>query len=99
MNCFPGRKMVTIAVLVMFLARMGTPVFAAKSAVKLNKWAGAINFSEEGPWAFTLHGTASHLGLFTAEGEVTLAPGEEEGSFVGSGVVDSRPPTAICWWE
>jgi hypothetical protein len=87
MNCFPGRKMVTIAVLVMFLARMATPVLAAKSAVKLNKWSGAIDFSEEGPSAFTLSGNASHLGQFTAEGEITLVPGEEEGSLIGVGVV------------
>jgi hypothetical protein len=87
MSFFPGRKMVTIAVLVMFLARMATPALAAKSAVKLNKWSGSIEFSEAGPSAFTLSGNASHLGRFTAEGEITLVPGEEEGSFVGTGVV------------
>ena len=84
---FPGRKMVTIAVLLMFLTRLATPALAAKSAVKLNKWAGAIDFQETGPSPFTLAGTASHLGKFTAEGEITLTPGEEEGSFVGTGVV------------
>jgi hypothetical protein len=98
MNCFPGRKMVTIAVLVMFLARMGTPVFAAKSAVKLNKWAGAINFSEEGPSAFTLHGTASHLGLFTAEGEVTLAR-RGGGAVCGRGVVVFTAANGDLLWE
>jgi hypothetical protein len=84
---FPGRKIVTIAVLVMFLTRLATPVLAAKSAVKLNKWAGTIDFQESGPSPFTLEGTASHLGKFTAEGEITLTPGEEEGSFAGTGVV------------
>ena len=87
MNCTRCRKVVAIAVLVMFLTRLVTPALAAKSAVKLNKWAGTIDFSEEGPSAFTLEGTASHLGRFTAEGEITLTPGEEEGSFTGEGVV------------
>jgi hypothetical protein len=87
MNCLPGRKLVAFAVLVMFLTQLTTPALAAKSAVKLKKWAGTIDFSEEGPSPFTLAGNASHLGRFTAEGEITLTPGEEEGSFVGTGVV------------
>ena len=37
--------------------------------------------------SFTLAGTASHLGKFTAYGEVEFVPGEEEGSLEGDGVV------------
>jgi len=59
----------------------------AESAVKLQKWAGAIDFSTEEPSLFVLDGTASHLGKFTANGEVEFSPGEEEGTLVGEGVV------------
>ena len=63
------------------------PVLAAKSAVKMKNWEGSIEFSEDGPSEFRMSGTASHLGRFTAVGEVTFEPGEEEGSLVGRGVV------------
>ena len=59
----------------------------AESPVKLQKWRGAIDFSSEGSTPFTLSGTASHLGRFTAYGEVDFVPGDEEGSLVGDGVV------------
>ncbi len=63
------------------------PVLAAKSAVKLQKWSGAIDISADGIIPFTLAGTASHLGKFTARGEVDFVPGEEEGTLVGAGAV------------
>jgi len=64
------------------------PVAAfAQSPVKLNQWDGAIDFHGVGLSSFTLQGTASHLGLFTAYGEVEFVPGEEQGSLDGEGVV------------
>jgi hypothetical protein len=59
----------------------------AESPIKLKKWTGAIDLSAEGPAPFVLSGRASHLGQFSAHGEVAFVPGEEEGSLIGDGVV------------
>jgi len=78
-------KVVMLALLTLFGT---TPKFAfARSPVKLQNWQGTIDFSAERPTPFTLEGTASHLGQFTAYGEVEFLPGEQEGSLVGNGVV------------
>jgi hypothetical protein len=81
-----NRAMVTLVTLAAFSAYTVNSAYA-KSAVKLQKWAGAIDFSTEEPSLFVLEGTASHLGKFTASGEVEFSPGETEGTFVGEGVV------------
>jgi len=60
---------------------------AAESPVKMKKFLGAIDVTAGGVTPFTLSGTASHLGRFTAYGEVEFVPGEEPGSLVGMGVV------------
>jgi len=79
------RQVITsLAVLCMF-AVSAVPA-AAQSPVKL-KGDGAIDFSAEGALPFTLSGTASHLGRYTACGEVEFVPGDEEGSLLGDGVV------------
>jgi hypothetical protein len=78
------RKMALVALL---MGTMAVPrVEAAKSAVKLQKWSGDVDITASGPVPFTLAGQASHLGKFTAEGEVTFTP-ESDGSLVGEGVV------------
>ena len=82
----PGRRAVVVAVTLVFFARSVTPALAV-SPVKLQNWAGSIDLSVPGPVPFTLAGTASHLGKFTARGEVEFAPGDEEGSLAGEGVV------------
>ena len=82
----PGRRAVVAVVVVTFLARSVTPSFAV-SPVKLQNWVGSVDLAAPGPVPFTLQGTASHLGKFTAHGEVEFAPGDEEGSLVGEGVV------------
>ncbi len=82
----PNRKWVTMLVLVTFLPASVTPAWG-KSPVKLQKWSGTIDYSPDGPSPFELAGTASHLGKFTAHGEISLLPGDEEGSFEGEGVV------------
>jgi hypothetical protein len=74
-------------VVLLGLSLAANPALAAKSAVKMKNWEGSIEFSEEGPSTFEMEGTASHLGRFTALGEVTFVPGEEEGTMVGRGVV------------
>jgi hypothetical protein len=63
------------------------PSAYAESPVKLQKWSGAIDTTAQNPVPFTLEGTASHLGKFTAYGEVDFVPGEEEGTLDGDGVV------------
>jgi len=66
----------------------GSPNAAfAESPIELKNWQGTIDFSTERISPFTLGGTASHLGQFTAYGEVRFVPGMEEGSLVGNGVV------------
>lgn len=77
-------KFLLIAWLVVSL--VDSPAWAV-APVKLQNWRGTIDFSDEGTTPFTLEGTASHLGRFTASGEVTFLSGDEEGSFVGTGVV------------
>jgi hypothetical protein len=62
------------------------PTTFAKSPVKLKNFVGEIDFSTEGTSPFTLEGTASHLGRYTAYGEVDFLPGEGEGTLVGNGV-------------
>lgn len=59
----------------------------AKSAVKMQRWSGTIDFSSEETATFALDGVASHLGKFTAYGELNLAPRDEEGIQRGEGVV------------
>src|SRR5262245_47163022 len=59
----------------------------AESPVKLSKLEGAVDLTAEAPFPFVLIGNASHLGEFTAYGEVEFVPGDEEGSLVGSGPV------------
>ena len=59
---------------------------SAHPAVKLTRWEGTIDFSKAiSP--FTLRGIASHLGRFTAHGEIEFFRGDEEGSLVGDGIV------------
>ena len=60
---------------------------SAESPVKMKNFIGAIDVTAEGVTPFTLSGSASHLGDFTAYGEVEFVPGEEPGSLVGLGVV------------
>jgi hypothetical protein len=75
-------------VLAAFFVNCVTPAtYADKSAVKLQNWEGTIDFVEDGVSTFTLDGTASHLGNFTAHGEVVFVPGQQPGTLVGDGVV------------
>jgi hypothetical protein len=80
------KRTVTVVLLIAFSLRCVTPAFG-ESPVKLQNWRGTIDFSTEGVSSFTLAGTASHLGKFTAYGEVEFLPGEDEGSLEGDGVV------------
>ena len=82
----PRRKFLTTFGAVAGGVVIGGNAFA-QSPVKLQKWGGTIDFSEEGISPFTLQGTASHLGRFTGYGEVEFDPGSEEGTLVGDGAV------------
>jgi len=82
----PMRRMVTLVLIVAFGGRTASPA-RAQAPVKLQSWEGTIDYAPDGITTFTLEGTASHLGDFKAYGEIELAPGEEEGSLVGQGVV------------
>jgi hypothetical protein len=81
-----GRQVVTMVVLVAFSVSSINPAFA-ESPIKLQNWQGTIDFSSVGFSSFELEGTASHLGRFTAYGEVELLPGATVGSLTGDGVV------------
>jgi hypothetical protein len=88
MKCFrvfSSKKIALVSTLVFFQVFQTGAL--AKSPVKMKNFIGSIDITEENPVPFTLAGTASHLGKFTAEGEVEFFPGEEEGSLVGLGVV------------
>lgn len=63
------------------------PALAGKSAVKMTKLTGSVELTTDEPVPFQLSGIASHLGKFTAVGEIQFEEGEEEGSLVGEGVV------------
>ena len=67
-----------------------TPRVTGESPVKLNNFIGAIDITAAGVRPFTLSGTASHLGKFTAYGEVVFVPGEDPGSLEGEGVAVFR---------
>lgn len=79
------RRFLAVVVALAFLARIADPAFG-QSPVKMKKFTGSIDVTAEGAVPFTLEGTASHLGRFTAHGEVVFVPGEEEGTLVGEGV-------------
>src|SRR5262245_15182985 len=81
----PGRRITALVVLIAFLVRSSIPVYA-ESPVKLRNFIGTIDIADEGVTTFTLEGSASHLGSFTASGEVKFEPGAEEGTLIGHGV-------------
>jgi len=53
----------------------------------MKNWQGTIDYVVDGPSPFTMQGTASHLGNFSAVGEVTLVPVDKSGAMLGAGVV------------
>jgi ABC-type transport system substrate-binding protein len=86
MNHLFSRNVVALVVLLMCFKVLSAAVFA-KSAVKLQKLTGEVDITTEGTAPFSLKGTASHLGRFTAYGEVDFLPGAELDTLVGEGVV------------
>jgi hypothetical protein len=79
-------RIITLVLLAAFFARTADPALAAP-VIKLQNWEGTIDFAPEGTSSFTLDGTSSHLGRFSAYGEIDLVSGEEEDSLDGEGVV------------
>ena len=86
MNRLFSRKVVALVILLMCFKVLPSAAFA-KSAVKLQKMIGDVDITTEGTAPFSLKGTASHLGRFTAYGEVDFFPGAEADTLVGEGVV------------
>ena len=81
-----NRRTIAAVVVVAFFARATAPAHG-KSPVKLKKWQGEIESVQPGgPREFTLEGNASHLGRFTAYGDIEFVP-EADGSLTGLGVV------------
>jgi hypothetical protein len=79
-----SKRIALVALLTLSLALPRVAV--AESPIKLKKWSGAIDLSVTGPTPFVLSGNASHLGQFSANGEVDFVPGSAPGSLVGDGV-------------
>jgi hypothetical protein len=80
------RKMVTMVLVVALYTSSVSPA-SAVSPVKMKNFAGKVDVSATGPTPFELAGTASHLGQFTARGEVHFLPVGQNGALVGAGVV------------
>ena len=80
-----SRLTITLVGLLTF-GQMFPAVAIAKSPVKLRNMQGAIDFTPDGTSVFDLEGAASHLGTFSASGEVAFQPGAEAGSLIGDGV-------------
>jgi hypothetical protein len=78
-------KVLLVAAATLF-GTMPRPV-AAESPVKMENFLGTVDVTASGFTPFTLYRTASHLGKFTAYGEVEFVPGEEPGALEGTGVV------------
>jgi hypothetical protein len=83
----PSWQQLVLVLLLSFTLAVPQEVLAAKSAVKLQKWSGEIDFAVGQTIPFTLAGNASHLGKFTAYGEVEFQPVGDDGSFLGLGEV------------
>lgn len=87
MKRFVNRSRLKVSLVAMLTFSLVSGPAMATSPVKLQNWTGTIDLSADEPVPFTLEGTASHLGRFTAYGEVEFLRGEKEGSLFGNGVV------------
>ena len=90
MKQFSMRGESKLALLVLLaLCQLFPTVAMGRSAVKIPRGAGQVDLSGGlGSIApFVLEGDASHIGEFTAYGEVLLEEGDEPGSIRGEGIV------------
>jgi hypothetical protein len=89
------RELIAVVALVAFVVQPARPVLAV-APVKLQKWQGALDIQPgkpiplDEPIEFALSGAASHLGQFTANGEVSFVEGDDDDELLGSGVVVFR---------
>jgi hypothetical protein len=81
-----SRRMVAI-VLVFALATGAASPASAQAPVKMKNFTGSVDVSATGPTPVVLEGTASHLGRFTARGEVEFTPTGVLGMLRGIGVI------------
>jgi hypothetical protein len=82
----PSPCKVLLLALVTLFGTMPRPVYA-ESPIEVKKLFGSVGETDDGITPFVLSGTASHLGRFSAYGEVEFVPGEEPGWLLGTGVV------------
>jgi len=81
-----GRKLITLILLVTFFIGSVRPALAVPQ-IKLANWSRTIAFAVGRSVPFELAGTASHLGRFSAHGEVEFLPIEGDDLLVGAGPV------------
>ena len=86
MNVSSVRRFRTAAFAVL-ISTASAATALAQSPVKVQAASGAVALSPGGTSPFVLEGTASHLGRFTARGEIELVSGQQPDSFVGEGIV------------
>jgi hypothetical protein len=79
-----SRKVVSLLLLVSFCASSASPALAV-SPVKLHNWSGIFEPVTDSLSRFHIAGTASHLGRFTAHGEVGFLPVGDDGALMGGG--------------
>ncbi|GEM_PF-2216594 len=79
-----------LAVLLSIALLASTNPAMAAPAIQLQRWGGTIDFEDADFATFTMDGTASHLGLFSADGEVFFEPDGNDGAMLGTGVVAFR---------
>ena len=80
-----------VAVLTLVSVLMAVSPARAQSPLKIQQWSGAIDFGAQEVSPFELEGVASHLGKFTAYGEVRFDPDlSDEILLVGHGVIVFR---------
>src|SRR5262245_13540196 len=82
----PSPLKVLLLALVTMIGNTPRPVYA-ESPIEVKKLIGSVGETNDGITPFVLSGTASHLGRFSAYGEVEFVPGEEPGWLLGTGVV------------
>lgn len=99
---------VTLVVLLAFVQGLPSGCIQGATEAKLTEqrdnFTGTVGFSTDRLTPFVLEGTEPDIGQYTARGEVTFRPAEEEGSLIGEGVAVFETPegdqlVAAVTWE
>src|SRR5262245_3551138 len=87
MRCLTRQHGLKTALVALLCASVSAMQVHAEEPVKLTKFTGETDLQLPNPVPFTLEGNATHLGDFTALGEVVFVPVDVEDALVGEGVV------------